>query len=113
MSTIFTKIINREIPAQIVYEDDLCIAFKDIEPKAPVHVLIVPKKEIASFAEVTDEDKDLVGHMMIKAAQVAKDLGVSDSGFRLVANTNSEGGQEVDHIHIHLLGGRQMEWPPG
>lgn len=113
MSTIFKKIIDKEIPADIVYEDDLCLAFKDIDPKAPVHVLIIPKKEIASLAESTGEDKELLGHMMVTASQVARDLGVSESGYRLVVNTNKEGGQEVYHLHMHLLGGRQMEWPPG
>ena len=113
MSTIFKKIIDKEIPADIVYEDDTCLAFKDIDPKAPVHVLIIPKKEIPSMAEATEGDKELLGHMMVTASQIARDLGVSNSGYRLVVNTNKEGGQEVYHLHMHLLGGRQMEWPPG
>lgn len=113
MSSIFTKIINKEIPAAIVYEDDKCIAFRDIDPKAPVHILIVTKKEIRSMAEVTEQDKELLGHMMVKAAQIAKEQGISDSGYRLAINTNKEGGQEVYHVHMHILGGRQMEWPPG
>jgi len=113
MSTIFKKIIDKEIPADIVYEDDLCLAFKDIDPKAPVHVLIIPKKDVASLAEASEGDRDLLGHMLLKASQIASDLGISDSGYRLVLNTNKEGGQEVEHLHIHLLGGRQMEWPPG
>ncbi|MEQ9618664.1 MAG: histidine triad nucleotide-binding protein [Deltaproteobacteria bacterium] len=113
MSSIFTKIIDKDIPAAIVYEDDKCIAFRDIDPKAPVHILIVTKKEIRSMAEVTDQDKELLGHMMIKAAQIAREQGISDSGYRLVINTNKEGGQEVYHVHMHILGGRQMEWPPG
>ena len=113
MSTIFKKIIDREIPADIVYEDDLCLAFKDIDPKAPTHVLIIPKKEIPSMAEVSEDDKEILGHLLMTASKVAKDLGVSESGYRLVANTNAEGGQEVYHLHIHLLGGRQMTWPPG
>lgn len=113
MSTIFKKIIDKEIPADIVYEDDLCLAFRDIDPQAPVHVLIIPKKEIVSLDEASEDDKDLLGHMLLKASQIARDLGVSDSGYRLVLNTNKEGGQEVEHMHIHLLGGRQMEWPPG
>ena len=113
MSTIFKKIIDKEIPADIVYEDDLCLAFKDIDPKAPTHILIIPKKEIPSMAEVSEDDKDILGHLLVTASKVAKDLGVSDSGYRLVANTNGEGGQEVYHLHIHLLGGRQMTWPPG
>lgn len=113
MSTIFKKIIDREIPADIVYEDDLCLAFKDIDPKAPVHILIIPKKEIASMVEISKGDEELLGHLYVVAAQIAKDQGVSDTGYRLVVNTNNEGGQEVCHLHIHLLGGRQMTWPPG
>ena len=113
MSTIFKKIIDKEIPADIVYEDDICLAFKDIDPKAPTHILIIPKKEIPSMAEVSEDDKEILGHLMLTASKVAKDIGVSESGYRLVANTNNEGGQEVYHLHIHLLGGRQMTWPPG
>lgn len=113
MSTIFKKIIDKEIPADIVYEDDLCLAFKDIDPKAPVHILIIPKKEIPSMAEASQDDEGLLGHLLITASRIAKDQGISDSGYRLVANTNNEGGQEVYHLHIHLLGGRQMAWPPG
>ncbi len=113
MSTIFKKIIDKEIPADIVYEDDLCLAFRDIDPKAPVHILIIPKKEIPSMAEVSQDDQGLLGHLLVIASKVAKELGISDSGYRLVTNTNNEGGQEVHHLHIHLLGGRQMTWPPG
>lgn len=113
MSTIFKKIIDKEIPADIVYEDDLCLAFNDIDPKAPVHILIIPKKEIPSMVEVSQDDQGLLGHLLVIASQVAKEQGISDSGYRLVANTNNEGGQEVHHLHIHLLGGRQMTWPPG
>jgi len=113
MSTIFNKIIDKEIPADIVYEDDLCLAFKDIDPKAPIHILIIPKREIPSMAEVSEDDEGLLGHLLVVASKVAKNHGISDSGYRLVANTNNEGGQEVYHLHIHLLGGRQMTWPPG
>ncbi len=113
MSTIFKKIIDKEIPADLVYEDDLCLAFKDIDPKAPVHILIIPKKEIPSMAEVAESDEKILGHLLAVASQIAKDQGISDSGYRLVVNTNNEGGQEVYHLHIHLLGGRQMTWPPG
>ncbi len=113
MSTVFKKIIDKEIPADIVYEDDLCLAFKDIDPQAPVHVLIIPKKEIVSLAEASEDNKGLLGHMLLRASQIARDMGVSESGYRLVLNTNKEGGQEVEHMHVHLLGGRQMEWPPG
>ena len=113
MSSIFTKIINREIPAVIVYEDDLCISFRDIDPKAPQHILIVPKKEIKSLADVAEEDAPLLGHLLLKASEIAKEQGISDSGYRIVVNTNKEGGQEVSHLHLHILGGRQMTWPPG
>ena len=113
MSTIFKKIIDKEIPADIIYEDDLCLAFRDIDPKAPTHIILIPKKEIPSMAEVSENDKELIGHLYIVASKIAKDEGISDSGYRLVVNTNNEGGQEVYHLHIHLLGGRQMTWPPG
>lgn len=113
MSSIFTKIINKEIPAVIVYEDDLCISFRDIDPKAPQHILIVPKKEIKSLADVTEGDAPLLGHLLLKASQIAKEQDISDSGYRIVVNTNKEGGQEVSHLHLHILGGRQMTWPPG
>ncbi len=113
MSSIFTKIINKEIPAAIVYEDDKCIAFRDIDPKAPVHILLVTKKEIPSLADVTEDDRELLGHLMVTASKIAKEHGISDSGYRLVINTNKQGGQEVFHVHLHILGGRQMQWPPG
>jgi histidine triad (HIT) family protein len=113
MSTIFKKIIDKEIPADIVYEDDLCLAFKDIDPLASTHILIIPKKEIPSMAEASQDDEGLLGHLLIVASRIAKDQGISESGYRLVVNTNKEGGQEVYHLHIHLLGGRQMTWPPG
>ncbi len=113
MATIFDKIINKEIPAEIVFEDDLCLAFKDIAPQAPCHILLIPKKPIESMATVEDSDKDILGHLMLKASEIAKDQGLSDEGFRLVANTNQHGGQSVYHLHFHILGGRQMTWPPG
>lgn len=113
MSTIFKKIIDKEIPADVVYEDDLCLAFRDIDPKAPTHIILIPKKEIPSMVEVSENDKELIGHLYVVASKIAKDEGISDSGYRLVVNTNNEGGQEVYHLHIHLLGGRQMTWPPG
>ena len=113
MGTVFKKIIDKEIPADVVYEDDLCLAFRDIDPKAPTHIILIPKKEIPSMAEVSEDDKELIGHLYIVASKIAKDEGISDSGYRLVVNTNNEGGQEVYHLHIHLLGGRQMTWPPG
>lgn len=113
MSTIFQKIIDREIPADIVYEDDLCIAFKDVNPKAPVHVLLIPKREIPRMSDVVESDKEVLGHLMVKAPEIAKDLGIQESGYRLVVNTNDDAGQSVFHIHIHILGGRKMNWPPG
>ena len=113
MSTIFKKIIDNEIPADIVHEDEQCIAFRDIDPKAPTHIILIPKKEIPSMAEIDGNDKGLIGHLYLVASKIAKDEGVSDSGYRLVVNTNKEGGQEVYHLHVHLLGGRQMNWPPG
>ena len=111
MSGIFTKIINREIPADIVYEDEHCLAFKDINPQAPVHVLLIPKKEIASAQEVQPEDKELMGHLMTKIPEIAKKLNLST--YRLVANTGEDAGQTVFHLHIHILGGRKLTWPPG
>jgi histidine triad (HIT) family protein len=112
MSTVFSQIINRELPADIVYEDDLCIVIRDINPQAPVHVLIIPKKEIVSIATVTPEDKEILGHLLVKAREVAEMLGVAEKGFRLVINTNEDSGQSVFHLHIHLLAGRRMGWPP-
>lgn len=111
--TIFTKIINREIPAKIVYEDDKCLAFRDTNPQAPVHILVIPKKEIASMDTATDADKEIIGHIMLKAAQIARDEGVAEDGYRLVVNTNRNAGQTVFHIHVHIVGGRALSWPPG
>ncbi len=113
MSTIFTHIIDRQIPADIVYEDEFCMAFKDINPQAPVHVLLVPKKEIVSMATVETEDQTVLGHLMVKASEVASMLGLSEGGYRLVVNTNEDAGQSVYHLHIHILGGRKLTWPPG
>jgi len=113
MSTVFSKIISREIPAEIVYEDDICIAFKDTSPQAPVHALLIPKKEISSLNDLKPEDKDIMGHMMMKTPEIARKMGVSDGGYRIVANTGKNAGQSVFHIHIHILGGRKLEWPPG
>lgn len=112
MSTIFKKIIDREIDADIVYEDDLCMAFRDVQPQAPVHVLVIPKKEIRSIADLDDEDQALAGHLLLVVRNIAADLGL-ESGYRLVANTGVDGGQTVDHLHLHLLGGRPHQWPPG
>lgn len=110
--TIFSKIIRREIPADIVYEDELAIAFKDIHPQAPVHILIIPKKPIKSLAQAQAADINLMGHLLLTAAQVALQAGLNN-GYRVVINTDDDGGQTVNHIHLHLLGGRQMTWPPG
>jgi|SRR3954471_4418330 len=110
--TLFEKIVAREIPAQIVYEDDLVIAFRDIKPAAPVHVLIVPKKPITRIAEAGPADHAVLGHMMLKAAEVAGQLGLT-SGFRLVVNNGPDAGESVPHLHMHILGGRHMAWPPG
>lgn len=111
--TIFKKIIDKEIPAKIIYEDELCLAFRDIQAQAPTHILLIPKKEIESMAKVTTADKNLLGHMMLKASEIAADEGLAESGYRLVVNTNDDGGQSVHHLHIHILGGRPMKWPPG
>lgn len=109
---IFQKIIDKKIPADIVYEDDRCLAFRDISPQAPVHVLIIPKREIATHDAITAEDAKLLGHIHIVAAQVARQLGLKD-GYRLVLNCRERAGQTVPHIHLHLLGGRDFTWPPG
>ncbi|MBL8812601.1 MAG: histidine triad nucleotide-binding protein [Planctomycetaceae bacterium] len=110
--TIFQKIINKEIPANIVYEDDLCLAFRDVNPQAPVHVLLIPKKPVNSLNELTPEDAALCGHLMLKVPQLAATLGL-DGGYRTVVNTGVHGGQSVFHLHIHILGGRALAWPPG
>jgi histidine triad (HIT) family protein len=112
MTTIFSKIIAREIPAEILHEDDLCLAFRDIKPKAPTHFLVIPKKEIVSLAELSDEDEQIVGRCIMVASKVATAEGL-EGGYRVVANTREDGGQEVDHLHFHVLGGRKMTWPPG
>lgn len=109
---LFLKIIERKIPANIVYEDDRCLAFKDINPQAPVHVLIIPRKVIATHADVTEADRDLLGHLHLVAARLAVQLGL-DKGYRLVLNCKEQAGQTVPHLHLHLLGGRAMTWPPG
>jgi len=113
MSTLFTKIINREIPARIAYEDDLCLAFHDISPQAPVHILIIPKKEIPRLAETTVADEPLLGHLIHTAQVIARQEGICDTGFRVVINNGPDGGETVPHLHVHLLGGRGLQWPPG
>jgi histidine triad (HIT) family protein len=111
--TLFEKIIAREIPAKIVYEDELVLAFEDIKPQAPTHVLIVPKKPIPRIAEAGAEDGPVLGHLLLKAAAVAKQLGVAQSGFRLVFNNGPHAGEAVPHLHCHIIGGRALGWPPG
>ena len=113
MKTVFEKIIAREIPAQIVYEDDQVLAFRDVNPQAPTHALIVPKKPIPRLAEATTEDQEMLGGLLLKAAEVARKLGLDKGGFRLVINNGADGGETVPHLHVHILGGRYMKWPPG
>ena len=110
--TIFKRIIDREIPADIVYEDEVSLAFRDIHPQAPTHIVIIPKKEIPSLAESTDEDEILLGHLLIVARKIAVQLQLTN-GYRTVMNCGHDGGQTVGHIHLHLLGGRSLGWPPG
>lgn len=110
--TIFAKIIRREIPADIVFEDDLCLAFKDVNPQAPTHVLIIPKKPIPRLAEATDEDQALLGHLLLKAREIADGLGLGDA-YRIAINNGAQAGQTVFHLHLHLLAGRPFGWPPG
>ena len=110
--TIFSKIIDRKIPARIEHEDDRCLAFHDVAPQAPTHVLVIPKQPIPSLADLEPTDEALVGHLVLVATQLAAKLGLGD-GYRLVVNCGRNGGQSVDHLHVHLLGGRQLRWPPG
>jgi|UniRef100_UPI00404B085C histidine triad (HIT) family protein len=110
--TLFQKIIAREIPAKIAHEDELCIAIHDIQPQAPVHVLVIPKKLIARVGEASPKDQALLGHLLLTAAQIAKELNLS-AGYRIVINNGPHGGESVPHLHVHLLGGRQLTWPPG
>jgi len=112
VTTLFGKIISREIPADIVYEDEHCLAFRDINPQASTHVLLIPKKEIPQLSDATAEDKALLGHMMVTAGKIARELGVGDA-FRLVVNNGADAGQSVFHLHLHILGGRKFAWPPG
>jgi histidine triad (HIT) family protein len=112
MSTLFSRIIAREIPADIVYEDDLCLAFRDINPQAPTHVLVIPKKEIPRLADAQEEDQALLGHLLLAAGKIARQLGIEDA-FRLAVNNGAQAGQSVFHLHLHLLAGRPFRWPPG
>ncbi len=110
--TLFTKIIGREIPAEILHEDDLCLAFKDISPQAPTHFLVIPKKPIESSDTLEAEDQEVMGHLMLVIRDLAKNLELS-KGYRVVMNCGEEGGQSVDHLHLHVLAGRPLTWPPG
>ena len=110
--TIFSKIISREIPADIVYEDELALAFRDVNPQAPVHILVIPKKPIPKLADADSGDHALMGHLLLTVKLVAEQLGLSN-GYRVVINNGNDGGQTVDHLHLHILGGRHMKWPPG
>jgi len=111
--TLFERIGDGEIPAQIVYQDDKVLAFRDIKPGAPTHVLIVPRKPIPRIAEARPEDHQVLGHLLLKAAQVAEQLGLKETGYRLVINNGPDASESVPHLHMHILGGRKMSWPPG
>lgn len=113
MNCLFCSIVDKSIPADIVYEDELVVAFRDITPQAPTHILVIPKKHIATINEATIDDAALVGHMMITAKTIAAQESLAEDGFRLAMNCNKHGGQTVYHIHLHMLGGRAMSWPPG
>lgn len=111
--TLFEKICDKEIPATIVYEDDRCVAFRDISPQAPLHLLIIPRKAIPRVGRAEAEDEALLGHLLLTAARVARSEGIAESGYRLVINNGPDGGEAVPHLHVHLLGGRPLKWPPG
>ena len=113
MSTIFAKIINKEIPADILFENERVLAFRDINPQAPVHYLVIPKKEIKTLNDIEETDKDLIGELFTVAKDIAEQEGIAENGYRTIVNCNEHGGQTVYHIHLHVLGGRQMSWPPG
>jgi len=111
--TIFERIIDQEIPVQLIHDDEYCVAFHDVSPQAPVHVLIVPRKVLVNVDASTSNDTLLLGHLLTVAAQLARELNVSETGYRIVINNGKDGGQSVDHLHVHLLGGRALAWPPG
>ncbi len=113
MSCLFCKIISREIPAKIVFEDKKILAFNDINPQAPVHILIIPKKHIAKISDLEESDKGIISEIIFRANKIAKEKEIIESGYRLIINNNKDAGQEVFHIHLHLLGGRKLHWPPG
>jgi histidine triad (HIT) family protein len=111
--TLFEKIIAREIPADVVFEDDQCLAFRDISPQAPIHILIIPKKPISRIGAAQADDQSLLGHLLLTAADIARRENIATTGYRLVINNGPHGGETVPHLHIHLLGGRHLNWPPG
>lgn len=111
--TLFQKICDKEIPASIVHEDERCVAFRDISPQAPIHILVVPRKGIVRIGLADAEDEAVLGHLLLTAAKVARNEGIADSGYRLIINNGRDGGEAVPHLHVHLLGGRRMDWPPG
>lgn len=111
--TIFKQIIDGDIPADILHEDGKCLAFRDVAPQAPVHVLVIPKKEIVSLDHLDDEDQDLIGHLYVIIRNLARDLDIAEAGYRVIVNCGNDGGQSVAHLHFHLLGGRSLVWPPG
>ena len=110
---IFCKIVKGDIPSEKVYEDELILAFKDINPEAPIHIVVIPKKHIESLNEVTEKDADRVAHIYIKTKELAQELGINKKGYRIVTNCGEQGGQTVNHLHFHVLGGRNLQWPPG
>jgi len=112
-SCLFCKIINKEIPASMVFEDEKMIAFNDINPQAPIHILLIPREHFSSLNEIPEEKKNILSHLVLKARQIAQEKEIAEKGYRIVLNTARDSGQEVFHIHFHLLGGRRMQWPPG
>lgn len=113
MPTLFEKICQGEIPADIVYQDEFCVCFRDIAPQAPTHLLLVPRKPVPCIGEATRADQELLGHMLLQVSHIARSAGISETGFRVVMNNGHDGGEAVPHLHIHILGGRAMSWPPG
>lgn len=111
--TLFERIRDREVPATIVHEDEHCLAFRDIAPQAPVHILVVPRKAITRIETAATTDREVLGHLLLAAARIARTEGISESGYRLVINNGADGGEAVPHLHVHLLGGRKLDWPPG
>jgi histidine triad (HIT) family protein len=110
---IFCRIAKREVEAGVIYEDDLCLAFNDLHPQAPLHALVIPKRHVVNLLEAGETEAELLGHMLLVCNKVAKEAGVAERGFRVITNSNAESGQSVDHLHFHVLGGRRMRWPPG